>query len=533
VAETVVKTAAETPDMPPPAEGMRLSPLGLIVGFVTGLPRLFFPILAILFGAGRSEKGIIFVPFIIAAVIVGSVFFRWLSWMKFRYFVSTEDIRIESGLLSRNARSIPYERIQDVSIEQKPVARLFSLGEVKFETGSGKGDEGSLSYVSITEAHRLRELVRERRSGVPAEIQAQEAIEPAVLEDQALLEQAGSPPIYAMPVSRVVTLGLYSFSLVIFAVLGGLAQQFDFLLPFDLYDFKAWFGLVEGNAATFDHIGLAARITGAVIALIALIATGFATGIIRTMLREYGFRLDNTAKGFRRRRGLLTLTDTVMPIHRVQAATIGTGPIRKLRGWHSLKFVSLATDGKAKDNEGGDHVIAPLATLAEIHTILQAARIEQAQQTSVFQRGQAAWWCAQFAMGCALIIAISTALFFATNGGWRAALPGILMVIIAPILFFLWRNTLYAIDADQLFVRRGWWREQITIAPQVKIQTVEVSQGPVARLCGLASVQLGLAGGSLEIIALRLETAKAIQAQIIGEIVKVDYSGLGPVAKLT
>jgi putative membrane protein len=493
-------------------EGMRLNFLGLFIGFITGLPRLFFPLIAAFFGARRIDNSDAFLPIIIGAVIGLSLFVRWLRWTRFRYYTGAEEIRIESGLISRTARSIPYERIQDVSIEQKPMARLFGLGEVKFETGAGAGDEGALSYVSIYEAERLRELVRARKAGV-----GDDPV-PAAIPD------AAPPPIFAMDMRRVLTLGFYSFSLVIFAVLGGAAQQLDFLLPFDLYDVRAWLGMAKDNGSVLNGIGWTARIYGAVIALLMLIAIGIATGMIRTLLREYGFRLEFTPKGFRRRRGLLTLTDTIMPIHRVQAVNIETGPVRKLRGWYALKFVSLANDTATKKGQDNDHAAAPLATMAEIERILQAAGIDCADTRLQFARGDAGWWIIQMIITALLSSLAMAVLALTTAAEWRTSLLLLIPALAAVTFYFQWRNNRYALDADQLFVRRGWWRERLTIAPQIKVQSAEIRQGPLARMRGLASLQLGIAGGSLQVIALPVAVAHRIRAQIIAAAISVDYS---------
>ncbi len=500
---------------------MHLNFAGLFIGFISGLPGLFLPLVAVLFGAGRSDTGVFFMPFIILAVIGASLFFRWLGWTRFRYFTGEEEIRIESGLISRTARSIPYERIQDVSVEQKPLARLFGLGEVKFETGSGAGDEGRLSFVSIAEAERLRELVRARKSEIIADVPLDTSPLPAA-------EMAQTPPLFAMNISRVLTLGFYSFSLVIFAVLGGAAQQLDFLMPFNVYDIGAWLGVAKDNGSILNGIGLGQQIFGAVAAFLALILIGTITGMIRTFLREYGFRLDETPKGFRRRRGLLTLTDTVMPIHRVQAATIQTGPIRKLRGWYALKFVSLAADSNTKKGEDSDHAAAPLATMDEIACILGAAQIDRADPHLPFKHGQFDWWLIQFALIVIVVLGAMAVLALAADAGAKSLFLLLLLAFAAVTFYFQWRNNSYALDADQLFVRQGWWRERLTIAPQVKVQTVEIQQAPLARLRGLASIQLGIAGGTLEIIALPIAMARDIQAQIAGVIAKVDYSRIGP-----
>lgn len=488
------------------SEGQRLHPLGLIVHFVTGLPQLLLPMVAASFGVRASDNPV-FVPLIIFAVLLASLLFRWLGWMRFRYHLGGDDIRIERGILSRSARSIPYDRIQDVSIEQKPLARLLGLGEVRFETGGGDGEDARLSYVALDEAARLREAIRTRKAG-------QRVIAGG--------EDAGTT-MFAMGIGRLLTLGLYSFSLVIFAVLGGVAQQFDFLLPFDFRDLMGWLDSAQVNGVSIDDISLAARIFGTVGALIGLIAIGVLTGIARTFLTDYGFRLERTAKGFRRRRGLLTLTDVVMPAARVQAAIIETGPVRKRHGWHALRFVSLAQESK----EESHHMVAPLAQMDEIWPIVAEAGIAPPGESSPLQRGRFGWWLRGFAIILPLIaMAMAAAMLFTGASMARAALPLLLVPPMLAIAVFAWRSYRYGADAIQLYTRRGWWRQRLTIVPQVRVQSVEIAQSPLARLTGLVSLRFGVAGGRLDMVALPRETAEAIRTHVLAIAAPVDFSAI-------
>lgn len=504
----------DTDEAPISDSGERLHFTGLFVGFITGLPQLAFPLLAAIFGV-RSANNPILIPIVITIALFFSLFFRWLAWMRFRYHIGQHDIRIERGILSRTARSIPYERIQDVSVEQKPLARMMGLGEVKFETGGGKGDDAKLSFVTLAEAERLRELVRARKSGIAV-------AENAPVEADAV----ETKPVFAMDGKRVFTLGLYSFSLVIFAVLGGAAQQFDFLLPHNFWDFGAWIGEAEHSGVNVDQIkavGWTARIILGFVALAGLLVIGFASGVIRTTLKEHGFRLDRTEKGFRRRRGLLTLTDVVMPAHRVQAAVIQTGPIRKRRGWHALKFVSLAQDSKEESN----FVAAPFATLAEIWPIADAAGITAASEDVLFRKGEGRWWLPYFIAFALVLCAPVASLAFFTEA--TLAQTANLFWLLVPLGFVLWfnrRNYRDANDGLQLYVRRGWWHQKLIIAPQVKVQTVEIAQGPISRRQGLATLRFGIAGGSLEMIAMPLSVAQAIRDVVMEKVAAVDYSAI-------
>ena len=495
-------------------EGERLHISGLFVGFVSGLPQLLFPLLAAIFGVRKSDNPAL-IPIIIAAVLALSLFFRWLGWRRFRYHVGADDIRVEKGLLNRTARSIPYDRIQDVSIEQKPLARMMGLSEVKFETGGGDGDDATLRFVTLEEANRLRALIRARKAGL------------SEAEDAApMVETEDAETIFAMDGKRVFILGLYSFSLIIFAVLGGLAQQFDFLLPFDFWDLKRWAGLAQESGVsvnTINGVGIAGQLILAFGAFTSLIFIGFATGVVRTYLREHGFRLTQTSKGFRRQRGLLTLTDVVMPTHRVQAAVVQTGPIRKRRGWHSLKFVSLAQDSKEESN----YVAAPLATLDEVRRIAQVAGIHPPYGDERLRTGAALHWIIQLLLLVPPLLIAMAALVIFADTAFAPTLLLLLLLVFATFMFWCdWRRYRFGIDDQQLYLRRGWWQQRLTLAPQLKVQSIEIAQGPLTRRLGLASLKFGIAGGTLEMIALPLSTAQAIRSAVMEKVAAVDYSAI-------
>jgi putative membrane protein len=489
-------------------EGERLAPLGLVVTTISRLPDLFVPIVAAIYGTRGSGLGV--VP-VIGAIMLGSLLLRWLAWTRFRYFIGEDDIRIEQGLLSRSARSVPFDRIADVSIEQPALARMLGLAVVRFETGGGKGEEAELRFVGEADAGRLRETVRSRKIGAAAQAGDTAAAAP---------EEPPARPLFAMDTVRVLTLGLYSFSLVIFAVLLGVAQQLDFLLPFDWDDVSAWIGAAEQNGLAVTRLDSSTQLLGALAALAALLALGLASGVVRTVLTDWGFRLERTPKGLRRRRGLLTLTDVTIPVERVQAVEIGTGPVRLRRGWHELGLVSLATES-AKE---AHHAVAPLARLEEIWPIVREVRLAPPAPELAFVRPPYGPWFDHTLIGVAPFVA-AAALASAISLP-AAALLAAPALVYAANGAMAWRRTRRAIDSAQLYARRGWWNCRLTIARQLSVQSVTLSHGPLERLRGLATVHFGIPGGELHFRAVPLAEARAIREQVLAIAAPVDFSRL-------
>jgi putative membrane protein len=445
--------------------------------------------------------------------------FTWVAWRHFRYRIGEDDIRVERGLFNRTARSVPYERIQDVSLEQAPVPRLFGMAEVKFETGAGGKDELKIGYVTEAEGAALRETVRVRKS-----------VEAAVAGQAEIAPEAESRVLFVMNTRRLATFGLFEFSLVVFAVLGGAAQQFEFMLPFDIWDYRRWVELVAGPQHWLRELGIAAQVIGAALALAVLGLVGLITGIGRTVLRDYGFRLEETPKGLRRRRGLLTRTDVVMPIPRVQALQVTTGILRRRFGWHGLSAVSLAQDAKS-----GNHVVVPFARMDEIEPVVETTGFQlpgtaiEWHRASVRQRNDGIALSAGLFALLAAGVHVFLDRFAPAPAGVETFVPAGLVLagaFFAVREWYLWQHRRHALDPGQLFVQHGWLAPRLDIASRTKLQSVEIAQGPLARRRGYAAVKFGVAGGALELGGIPLEDARAIRRAVLDSIASVDFSCL-------
>jgi putative membrane protein len=233
--------------------------------------------------------------------------------------------------------------------------------------------------------------------------------------------------------------------------------------------------------------------------------------MVRTILREYGFRLDRTESGFRRRRGLLTLTDVTIPAKRAQAAILANGPIRGAFGWWVLKLQSLAQDGGK-----GDHVIAPLAREAESASILTSLGwpVAPAQETwrPVSRAFVTSFIGIFIPAGLATIIALP---FLGPIGFLWLAGAGVAIAL----RWFSWRHTRFAQGDGSLFIETGWWRHRRSIIPTRKIQSIDLSENFWSRAFGICTLRLGVAGGSgfsdHHVPALTRAEAETLRAELL------------------
>jgi putative membrane protein len=497
------ETAGAEPDW------QRLHPATLALAIVKLGPRTvnFLPALAAIGIAGTW----IYVLPALGAFLLISLAAAWFAWLRFRFIVGTDEIVIESGVLSRQHRTIPFDRIQDVGIEQGLIARALGVAKVGFETGGGGGskkDEARLDAIGLDAAQALRTTIRAHRGDtVPAAAPpaAGESADPAApaTEDRLL---------FAMSSRRLLIAGLFNFSLAALAVVGGGMQLFDNLLPFDFNIFNPvdWFDLAERYG--LEQWVIAHRWVAGLGAVLSLLFIGFAGGILMTFLANWNFRLTREPRALRRTRGLTTRTDVALPVRRVQAAILVTGWLRKRFDWHELRLQSLASDGEKEK----DHQVVPFGHLAEIDPVLGEIAMPRPGESQ-------AWEHSHRVVALGGLVGASCA----AAGGTIAMLLGQPLggigiaagALIAAGTLFSARFHSWTDLPGMVAIRRGWFKPKTTLLPHASVQSVDLRTDFILRPLGLATLVFGVPGGSSlgshEIPAIPVGTAQALRTRIL------------------
>ena len=107
----------------------RLHPGTLFIRFIRQVPEYVVGAPALI--ALASDAGIGRILLIALAGALIALVATLLTWLRFRYGLGEGEIVIESGVLHRQRRVIPFDRIQDIDIEQRLLARLFGLARVR------------------------------------------------------------------------------------------------------------------------------------------------------------------------------------------------------------------------------------------------------------------------------------------------------------------------------------------------------------------------------------------------------------------
>lgn len=471
----------------------RLHPATLIARWLKIVPQLIAGAVALSVSAMRDGRFVsLFIFALVAMAFAGLMAF--LYWWRFTYRIGPGEIVIEKGLLQRQRRVIPFDRVQDVSIEQKLLARLFGTARVRIETGGSASDEGNLDMIGLDDAHALRDRVRRGAALSPAETQA---TMPEV--------EADEPQLFALDMPRLLLFGLFNFSLIFLAAIAGFIQYLDEL------GFVAWDDWFTAKRAG-EAASLVTAQTILVFALV-MILLGIVAGIARTVARDFGFRLTRSPAGLRRRRGLFTLSEVVIPIRRTQVAVIDSGWIARRFGWHRLSFQTLGADRK----ERGVQVAVPFGRMAELLPVLAEAGFPPPPPRDALHGVPRRALVARI-LPWLLLGAVAAAVSVTVEP--LVAIGAAVSVAIGFVAVLRWRKHAWLLGPDTLFVAKGLFRRRLWIIPVGRAQTIFVTRGPLQRRLRLASLLVDTAGariGSSQAVAdLDADAADRLAGQLLG-----------------
>ncbi len=116
------------------------------------------------------------------ALLGGWAIVTWFRWMATTFTITNQRVILEEGLLSRSSKVIPIDRVQDVSMRQSLVARIFRYGSVEIDAAGSQGRE-VLDHVPSPEAFRDQvfvesERMRRESAGGPAPASAPASAQP-------------------------------------------------------------------------------------------------------------------------------------------------------------------------------------------------------------------------------------------------------------------------------------------------------------------------------------------------------------------
>ena len=465
--------------------------------------------------------GIAFEPWFLAAALglfVLQLGYAVVRYLTLEYTLTPEELRIREGLLHRQERRIPLDRIQDLGFESSLLRRALGLTVVMVETASGRGVEARLDALSRGDAEHLREVLLGARPATAAAGADAGAAAPTDADDSAAasIESPTSEPrgvewlVHQTTTGALLLRGATDMRLGAFAVTGYAA--------FELADQLGFVTQIAGVASSFRDwlASLPPVVVLGVLAglLFAVMAFGVITSTLGNLVQFHGFHLRLRGDVLQRRYGLLTTRQKTLPRARIQRVTIEQTWLRRLLGYAVVKADSAGgsrSDGQ--DTTGGWDVVVPLTRAREAHALLPAMLPGVERESFSWHSGSPKLIARTAVQGFVLALVAATALWWRVGPGALWAL--LLIPLTAALGTLIWRNLGWARGADFFALQHGVIGRSFACVPTAKVQAVVIRQGLVSQVLGLADLTVYVAGGSpTRIPDLTLDDARTLQRDL-------------------
>jgi len=427
-------------------------------------------------------------PIFLALVgVAGLVLFlaALARWLRYTFAIEGDDVVVRRGVFSQQVLTVPLDRVQSVSLEQKPLHRLVGLVQVELDTAGTDNTEFTIDAVDQPVADALqRAAANHRLRAAPTSAQPVATIPGAAV---------GPPPppeklLHHAP-KRVVTVALTEMpfaGLVLLGPLWAFGSQLGDLIPFDL-----------PNVTDTDPGVWLLWVLPLIVVLAFLLS--ILLNIVRVVLTEWDLTLTSTDAGLRRSAGLLSKQSVAATVPRIQRFRTSQRPLERLADLHTIELQTI----------GKNNIQLPGCTRDDVdrvrgYVMAGAGQVEDPQQRvspqAVFLHTR----------NLALVLLAAGAVLFYLVRWWAL---GLLLLVPAQswatrreVRFRRWGvNAEAIVDYRKFF---AWQRNEMLLR---KVNGVEVRQSLFERKRDLATVYLRSASGDITIGMIPLEHAQLVR----------------------
>lgn len=252
--------------------------------------------------------------------------YQYLAWRALSFWIDDDgDLRIQSGVITRNLRRVQLSRIQAVDVTQPLAARLFSMAVVVVEVAGHSDSRVQLKFLTLSDAREIRREVLARSAGLAGDT-----------------EEAPQQIVTTLPAKRLALSLILRLSTVGLLLATGLILAFSYLT-------EGWSGIAV------------AAVTGGIPLIL----------VISEFVRYYGFTVAESPDGLRLTYGLLRTESRTVPPGRVQAIDFVEPFLWRGPGWTRVR-VTIAGVGAetTSSNNQQETLLLPVATFADAQDIV-------------------------------------------------------------------------------------------------------------------------------------------------------------------
>lgn len=461
-------------------EKRRYHPANMLFAIVKTIRGWIIPLIIVFFFNNTDGWGS-YAKYGILGIILLSIIGSILKWFTDQYTADERAFHLYSGIFSKSSRTVPYEKIQNVTKHTNILHRLLRLTAIKFETGS---KEKAVDFQVLTkeEASRLEQLTKE-------DVQEQAAVQDTEikgdeLEDADAVSEQTVPPaetknIHFKPTKKELIRA--SFTSLSFLLVPPLL--ISFLLKFDI--FFDWSELRQ-------YLPLLKVWWITAIGLIGIIVVSLLVGMWRVVQKYGNYELKSDDTYIYIQTGLLSESAFSIRKDRVQGIEITQPILHRLLGLAKVKLISTGSLDISEETETINSLY-PYFSLKQAQTMIAEILPEYEVQHSM-ERLEQKVLIYRLLQPSIIWLGVTITLYF-----WRPELLGyeikwwivsiVLLILLEGYRYLDFKHTSYLISDKFFQIKTGALTTTLFVTKRNKMIEIARNQNPLQRWLKLATIE--------------------------------------------
>lgn len=459
----------------------RQSLIGVVVLFVNTLQksvRALWPFILIVFF--KKEAYNAFQVYLgISTIIVLIAIIAFLRYWFFKFYIDhkIEEFVIENGIFNKTKTTIPFHKIQKVTIDQSLIQRVFSVYKLELDTAGSDKKEASISAISHEMAIELKKQLLEstdRNSHLVDDISENDERPKSVIT-------IGIPSLLKIGITANY-IKSFAYIFLIFTTVS------DNLRQIGRED------LIDDNINQLEQVPI--------VSLVLWFLTFIFTAIIivnlfLTVVKYFNFTLKKDKKSFVLTYGLLNIKSTIINPEKVQIIKLTQNFFQKKLNVNTIEIFQASSEIKRASAK--DKTKIPGCNKVEKEQIVKLL-IDKipTHEVTLYPNIR------KLLIGLFFFIVLPVSIGFYMNYVIER-FPLIYMVLIATIyslfmgliLYFSYRNYRLFISDEFIVKQSGAWDIDHEIVKPYKIQAIETQQFFWQKYTNIGSVVFYTAGGRI------------------------------------
>ncbi|QQX79341.1 PH domain-containing protein [Shewanella sp. KX20019] len=442
---------------------------------------------------GFSSPWVIVVGLLsVVAILVYSV----LQWLKFSFKIDNNKLNIKHGIIFKKVDEIPFNKIQNVRLQQPLYFRPMGLYSIVVETAGSKGNEAELSALDYKEALALKKhLMTEQEHHSETMPSAASLSQHADNQHNTVVRKS---------LKELVLFGLYQNNAIWLAViLGPIFGQLDWESMENLQSLQAFWAWYDSNIA----VSMIFQIAFALLALTLFYLLFSILSMTSAVLKYSPYRLSRSGNTLHRTGGIIAKQNDALAIKRIQVVKFYQPFVGRLFKLWTVYFQQVK--GHEVEHRGSNNMLVPSMKRKDIVELLPKLKGIEAnanQLPSRYQHIHLGWFWRRGWLPL-LVPAINTyfhGLDIFTETLWVAA------SLFCLAIYLRYSQYGYVIEGDNLWFHSGLLGHSWQLIALSKVQHVAITQSPNQQRSHLANLDIGLASGTIKLPYISINDAQHI-----------------------